>query len=212
MKGKANKCLRTWSSSKCCDVVGWFVIMLFNLRLSQTYCEYLNIHFRMAHTQVEKRDVDIIIISLILGTVAIPTYHAAVDDMTPNRIHSAMFLFAAGILGSGVATFIRSHLKGRSLIRSCQDALWSLLCFLVGGFIPFLVGTMIQNRVERIILLIVLTSLLIGLVLIIDFQLKNRSNQEPRVKSYYTTWGFTLVAIGGIVFFSDMSNQLSRKA
>lgn len=82
----------------------------------------------MADPQLEKIDVDVLIISLILGTVAIPTYLAAVDDMTPNRIHSAMFLFAAGVLGSGVATFVRSNIKGRSLIRSfSRCAMVSLL-------------------------------------------------------------------------------------
>lgn len=138
--------------------------------------------------------------NFLAGVMAVPV--CVVLQNKSVSFWVAILIFSAGAIGIFISTFIESVLKSMSLKNCFDESLSAAFAFIRGGSLPMLLGFLAQDRVQRIVTLI-LSSGMISARAIYDWS-DNGTKRRKTLVSLWWVWFMVMIGTAILVGLADL--------
>ncbi|VVA94908.1 unnamed protein product [Arabis nemorensis] len=138
----------------------------------------------------------------LTGVMAIPVCMALQNKLFAFWV--PILIFLAGAIGIFISTFIESVLKSMTLKNCFKESYYAANAFIRGGFIPMLLGFLAQDRIHRIVNLILSTGM-ISARAIYDWS-DNGIKGRKTIVSLWWVWFMVMCGTTILVGLADLVN------
>ncbi|VVB17757.1 unnamed protein product [Arabis nemorensis] len=138
--------------------------------------------------------------NFLLGVMSIPVCMVLQNKSVAFWV--AILIFLAGVSGIFISTFIESVLKSMTLKNCFKESYYAASAFIRGGSLPILLGFLAQDRIHRIVNLI-LSSGMISARAIYDWS-DNGTKRRKTLVSLWWVWFMVMIGTAILVGLADL--------